>query len=103
MASRLAFLIMKCAHCFDHRSGTQDTLWRSRQEVWIIKGKLLAKKVVSRCSYCRTKQKKLSMQIMAELPKECVTRMRPFAHTSLDLTGPYEVRAMVNARAKMKT
>ena len=98
--SRLAFIIMTQAHCYDHRSGTQDTLWRSRQEAWIIKGKLLAKKVVSRCSYCKTKQKKLSCQIMAELPKECVRRMRPFFLTSLDLTGPYEVRAMVNARAK---
>ena len=34
--SRLAFLIMTRVHCYDHRSGIQDTLWCSRQEACIV-------------------------------------------------------------------
>ena len=99
--NRLAYLIMMESHCQDHRE-IQDTLWRSRSQVWITKGRLLAKKIVKSCLYCRKKSKILLSQQMAELPPSCTQVARPWTHICIDLAGPIKVRSMVNSRAHMK-
>ena len=99
---RLAYLIMTESHNQDHRE-IQDTLWRSRSRVWITQGRILAKRVVKSCLFCKRKVKKLLTQQMAELPLTCAMVTRPWTHICLDLAGPIKVRSMVNSRAHMKT
>ena len=65
--SRVAYLYMVLAHEYDgqnklsvhnHRAAV-GTLARSRNYVWIVKGKQLANKVVNNCFACKRERKKL--------------------------------------------
>ena len=49
--SRLAELMMLDAHKNNHE-GVAGTLAASRAQVWILKGRYLARKVVKGCMYC---------------------------------------------------
>ena len=46
---------------------------------------------------------KLLAQQMGDLPEEKFFRGKPWTNVCLDLAGPIEVRAMNNARSKLKT
>ena len=102
-SSRLSYLYMVKSHRENH--GAQgDTLFRSRAYAWIIKGRHLAAKVCKECQWCKGKMKNLLRQQMADLPPErTLTLSKPWTCTSLDLLGPYQVRAMNNSRSHLKT
>merc|ERR1711951_338174 len=90
------------AHYRNHE-GVSGTLAASRAQVWILKGRYLARKVVKSCVYCRMKHAKLQTQQMGALPVERLdVGSRPFQSICLDLLGPTLVRAMTNRRATMK-
>ena len=74
--SRVAYLYMNLAHeseCglsntpVEHHRSAVGTLARSRTYVWVVKGKNLAKKIVSECPKCRREKKKLERQQMGML------------------------------------
>merc|ERR1712120_68975 len=99
---RLAELLMIQAHYKNHE-GVAGTLAASRAQVWVLKGRYLARKVVKNCVYCRAKHAKLQTQQMGALPVERLDMgSRPFQSICLDLLGPTLVRAMTNRRATMK-
>merc|ERR1712082_565561 len=99
---RLAELLMIQAH-YRNREGVAGTLAASRAQVWILKGRYLARKIVQACVYCRAKHSKLQTQQMGALPAERLSMgSRPFQSVCLDLLGPTLVRAMTNKRATMK-
>ena len=101
-SSRLAELIMIEAHQENH-DGAPGTLTRSRTRAWIHRGRYLARKVASRCVYCRAVAAVTQGQKMGDLPKErCELGAKPFAAICLDLLGPITVKAMANKRAHMK-
>ena len=103
--SRAAYLYMVQAHMGEHGSvhnSVAETLARSRQRVWIVRARDLAKKVCSNCFQCKRDNKKLAGQQMARLKEESLTICRPFTYISLDFAGPVIVKGAVNARAKMK-
>ena len=79
-----------------------ETLARSRQKVWIVKARNLAKQVCSQCPLCRRRNRKLAGQQMALIKEESVTISRPFTYISLDFAGPVKVKGTVNARAMKK-
>ena len=62
---RAVHLYMTRAHCGEgdlvHRSAV-ETLARSRADVWIVKGKQLAKKIVLNCNKCIIARKLLVTQ-----------------------------------------
>ena len=103
--SRAAFLFMVQAHRGEfgtvHRS-IADTLARSRQKVWIVRGRNLAKKVCSNCYQCRRMNHKLASQRMSMIKEESLTVCPPFTYISLDFAGPLIIKGAVNARASMK-
>ena len=104
--SRAAFLHMVKAHEGEH--GTEhksivETLARSRQSVWIVRARALAKKVCSSCFKCKIQNKKLAEQRMAKIKEESLTVCRPWTFISLDFCGPIKVKGAVNARAKLKS
>ena len=101
--SRLARLFMIMAHEEDHRRNAGDTLFRSRKFAWIVRGRNLAQSVVKKCEFCKVHQQKTLEQQMGDLPKEKFdVPCKPFTHLCVDLAGPYMVKAMNNARSKLK-
>ena len=88
-------------HGTEHKS-IVETLAKSRQSVWIIRARQLAKKVCSNCFKCKREKKKLAGQRMAKLKEESLTVCRPWTYVSLDFCGPIKVKGAVNKRAKMK-
>ena len=103
--SRAAVLYMEQAHRGElgnvHNS-IAETLARSRQKVWIVRGRDLAKKVTSGCYQCRRENKVMAEQQMSRIKEESLTICRPFTYISLDYAGPILVKGAVNARSKMK-
>ena len=80
------------------------TLFRSRPHAWIIQGRKLAKEVVADCWWCHGQIKDLLQQQMSDLPEERLNiPSMLFTNTGIDFLGGYEVRAMNNARCKVKT
>ena len=103
--TRLAYLYMVYAHVgefgLDHR-GVASTLSRSRNKVWIVKGSILAKKVVNNCLECRRIRKKLISQQMSLIRDEQLQVAPPFTHVCLDFAGPIKVKDQVSKRKEMK-
>ena len=103
--ARAAYLYMVQAHRGEHgtvHNSVAETLARSRQKVWIVRARDLAKKVCSNCLQCRRDNKVLATQQMSRLKEESLTVCRPFTFISLDFAGPIVVKGAVNSRAKMK-
>ena len=103
--SRVAYLFMVEAHCGEfgliHRSAVA-TLARSRRKVWVVKGKDLARRVVSSCPRCDRERKVMLVQQMADIKEESLTVSPPWRHVALDFAGPVVCKGQVNKRAKMK-
>ena len=100
--SRLSYLIMWEAHSQDHRQSPSDSLARSRETAWVVRGGSLAKTISRCCPRCRRENKKFSKQMMADIPRHQLIPCSPFTHVSIDFLGPYEVRGVANKRAKVK-
>ena len=94
-------LYMHDGHAVDH-SGTDRTLWRSRTQVWIVRGRRLAEKIRNDCFKCRLRSKNLEKQIMAPLPESRIPPAPVFYNTAVDLFGPIEVRDTVKRRVRKK-
>ena len=103
--TRAAYLYMVRAHEGEFgntHNSIVATLAKSREKVWIIKGRNLAKKVVSSCRKCLRNKRNCSGQQMSHVKEENLTICRPWTHISLDFAGPFLVKGAVNARAMMK-
>ena len=58
--ARLAKLLMWDSHNEDHRRQASDTLARSKDRAWIVRGAYLAKSVCKTCPYCRLNDRRQS-------------------------------------------
>ena len=105
-SSRVAELYMWQAHLGSsglfHRSPAQ-TLAKSRNSVWIIRGKNLAKKVCYDCMVCRRIRKDLAKQQMALFKDESLQVCPPWTNISLDFAGPVVIKGEVNVRSRGKS
>ncbi len=74
--------------------GVQHVLSHTLRRYWIVRGRSLVRSVLSSCVSCRRLRAQPSVQEMAPLPRERVPqdRVNPFAHTALDMAGPFRVR-----------
>ena len=109
--TRVAYLYMVLAHekesglsnlSVEHHRGVVGTLARSCTYVWIVKGRSLAKKVVSKCVVCRRERKLLESQQMGVLKEQHLTVCPPWTYVSLDFCGPVQVCGEVEKRKAMK-
>ena len=109
--TRVAYLYMVLAHekesglsnlSVEHHRGYVGTLARSCTYVWIVKGRSLAKKVVSKCVVCRRERKLLESQQMGVLKEQHLTVCPPWTYVSLDFCGPVQVRGEVEKQKAMK-
>ena len=101
-SSELAYLLMVKAHQTAHMAGS-DTCARSRHEAWIVKARPLADRVAADCLECRRRLKVPLTQRLGFLPQERMLIFNPpFTATALDFLGPFQVKAMNNARSLLK-
>ena len=94
-------LIMRECHEMDH-GGLDRTLMRTRNLVWIVRGRALAKVVKANCFGCKLRAKVLQQQIMAPLPESRLPPAPVFHSTAVDLFGPITIRDTVKKRVSGK-
>ena len=98
----LAKVLMLEAHLIDHFR-TDSTLEKSRRKAWISSGRKLAARVCEACMICRRRDEKRVEQAMGLVVKEAVLfGSLVFARVHADMFGPYWVKAMNNARSRLK-
>ena len=100
--TRLARLIMWESHMEDHRASSVDVLARSRQRAWIVRGRFLAREICKSCPRCKLLRRKLTKQLMSQIPDHQLFPCPPFSHVSVDFAGPYRAKAMGNSRSYVK-
>ncbi|XP_045115478.1 uncharacterized protein LOC123507035 [Portunus trituberculatus] len=94
-------LLILHLHNQDH-SGIEATLSKLQSKYWVPGARKLIKNVKSRCVTCRRIQKVCETQCMGSLPEEKLKPAPPFYNTSLDLFGPFWVKAPVKRRTELK-
>ncbi|KAJ8378393.1 hypothetical protein AAFF_G00242810 [Aldrovandia affinis] len=99
--SWISTLLAREAHERSHE-GVAGTLLQMRKKAWVLQGRRIAKKVVDSCVLCRKERARRCRQVMSDLPPERTTPALPFAYTTLDLFGPFEVRDGKRRRVSMK-
>ena len=86
-------LIVRHYHQLSGHSGLEYVLSLTRQKFWIVKGRVLVRKVVNDCFDCKRRQSPVAEQKMADLPKSRVTPSKPpFTFAGVDCFGPFNVK-----------
>ena len=81
-----------------HHRDVDTIVTMVRNDVWPVKVRKLASAINSKCVDCKVKRKKLSGQVMGDLPTFRTDMLPPFAVTGMDLLGPQEVKYEVVKR-----
>ena len=84
------------------RHGVLTTASKIRSRFWITKLLKMIQSVKLNCVTCKKLDKKLSGQVMGNLPKERLKPAPPWYSTSLDLFGPFTIRDAVKKRTTLK-
>ncbi|XP_064617058.1 uncharacterized protein LOC135481057 [Liolophura sinensis] len=94
-------LIMRDFHAKSCHAGTERTLCDSRREFWILRGRQIAKNIVSKCTMCRKLRQPPHSTLMGDLPSD---RLRPFeppfSVTGVDLFGRFFLKYGKNQSKK---
>ena len=81
-------------HC-----GREQTLGLLQENVWIINGKSLTRKVLKECQYCKRQTLKPLSPMMSDLPKQSLDIGSPaFNNTMIDYFGAMAVKLNKGAR-----
>lgn len=88
----LTDLIIKYYHEKALHAGTQATLSLIRQRYWFKSGRDKVRKILFYCMVCFRSKARNPSQIMGSLPKERVTRSRPFQNVGIDFAGPIQTK-----------
>lgn len=73
-----------------------------RKKAWVVRGRIIAQKVVDRSIVCKKAKARTCQQKMGDLPGERSTPAAPFKFTSVELFGPYHVKDDVKKGVTMK-
>merc|ERR1711867_60885 len=84
-SSPLAELICRDCHVEDHRLEVGQILARTRRSVWLVKGRMVARRVARGCMWCRRRKKEPVQQQIGRLPLQVAEIAPPFSHLALDL------------------
>ena len=98
---RFARLYCEYIHAKGHH-GVLTTASKIRARFWITKLLKMMQSVKLNCVTCKKLDKKLSGQVMGNLPKERLKPAPPWYSTSIDLYGPFTIRDAVKKRTTSK-
>ena len=87
----LAKLIASYYHNIYH-ADIDSTVAHIRNDVWIPRIRKLVTEVDKKCKYCLIKRKKLSKQMMGDLPTFRFEMSPAFSAVCMDLFGPMEIK-----------
>ncbi|GFU32829.1 integrase catalytic domain-containing protein [Trichonephila clavipes] len=82
---KLTYLIVEYFHKKFLHSGPQSLLYQIRQNIWILNGRNICRKVVLNCVNCCKANPTCTDQIMADLPKDRVIKNYPFNVSAVHL------------------
>lgn len=87
-------------HIINLHCGAQTLLYQTRKIFWTIKGKLTAKRIISKCVACSKQKPTPCQQLMGSLPADRVKmQQRAFSVVGVDYCGPFLTR-IPNTRMK---
>lgn len=98
---RFARLYCEYIHAKGHH-GVLTTASKIRARFWITQLLKMIQSVKLNCVTCKKLDKKLSGQVMGNLPKERLKPAPPWYSTSLDLFGPFTIHDAVKKRTTLK-
>jgi hypothetical protein len=96
-AHPLSRLYLEDSHARDH-GGADSMVMRSRNSVWIMAARRLAKRVRDHCFTCKYLAKKCGEQLMGPLPENRMGPAPVFESTAVDLFGPLSFQDPYNKR-----
>ena len=92
------------AHQQDHYREPNSVLARTRQHVWIVGGRKVAREVARGCMKCRMEVRKPQEQLMGKVDDMVGQAAIPFQYVCVDLFGPLLTRGLGgHARSSFKT
>ncbi|XP_036346838.1 uncharacterized protein LOC118756166 [Rhagoletis pomonella] len=101
--SSLSQLIISKAHQATKHGGAQVMMQYIRQRFWIPRLRSELRKFTHKCVTCARYAKRLSEQLMADLPADRLQVGKPFLHSGVDYAGPFEIRQLdKNGRCVVK-
>lgn len=86
--SHFTEILVRHVHHLTLHGGGRDTLARLRTKFWVLQGRQLIKKILSKCIECKKYNTRPLEQEMAPLPADRVTQSPPFSVVGIDFTGP---------------
>ena len=89
----VSMLIVRYYHHILGHAGHEHVLSVIRQRIWILRGRVLVRQILSSCASCRRRNAPPLQQGMADLPKERLSPYQPpFTYTGLDFFGPFYLK-----------
>lgn len=99
--SHLSTLIIQKAHIDVLHGGIQTTTRKLRDEFWVIRSRILIKKLINKCMICFRERCRPAKQQMGDLLPPQVQPNRPFSHTGVDFAGYFEIKSSTLRNAKI--
>ena len=93
-------LLVRHTHAEVLHGGTQMTLAKRRENVWLIRGRDVVRHVIKNCITCSRFSSKVNSPLMGQLTQSRVTPSRPFTTTGLDFAGPFTIKTTTLRNAK---
>ena len=93
-------LLVTHTHAEFLHGGTQMTLAKLRENVWLIRGRDVVRHVIRKCITCFRFSSKVKAPLMGQLTQPRVIPSRPFTTTGLDFAGPFTIKTTTLRNAK---
>lgn len=86
-------LLIEREHIRLLHAGPQQTLYSLRERYWPIRGRVVVKRVVRKCTTCfKVAPRNTANPLMGNLPKHRITVSLPFQVCGVDFAGPFELK-----------
>jgi transposase InsO family protein len=93
-------LIVRHYHLMYGHAGKEHVLSLIRRDFWIIRARVMVKRLIGQCFDCRRRNAPPCEQVMADLPPDrLIPDKPPFSYVGVDYFGPLEVK---RARSMVK-
>lgn len=92
-------MLLRREHIRLYHAGPQTVLSNFRLEFWPLNGLRTVKRIIHECIICFRFRAKGTEQIMADLPRDRVSLIRPFLCVGVDFGGPFYIKASTLRRA----
>ena len=93
-------ILVRHTHAEILHGGTQVTLAKLRENVWLIRGRNVVRHVIRKCITCYRFSSKVKPPLLGQLTQPRVTHSRPFMKRGMDFAGPFTIKTITLRNAK---